>query len=52
MDEQTRKGRELDALEIIAAELEQLRILREHELGVRLEHPPEGDPPYVIQVEG
>ena len=50
MDEQTRKGRKLDALEIIAAELEQLRILREHELGVRLEHPPEGDPPYVVLV--
>ena len=41
----------LDALELIAAELEQLRILKEHELGVRLEHPPEGDPPYVVQVE-
>jgi len=51
MDEQTRRARELDALEIIAAELEQLRILREHELGARLEHPPEGDPPYVVQVE-
>ena len=36
---------------VIAAELEQLRILKEHELGVRLEHPPEGDPPYVVQVE-
>jgi hypothetical protein len=33
MDEQTRKARELDALEIIAAELENLRILKEHELG-------------------
>jgi hypothetical protein len=51
MDEQTRRARELDALEIIAAELEQLRILREHELGVRLEHPPSGDPPYVVKVE-
>ena len=45
MDERTRRLRELNALEIIAAELEQLRNLREHELGVRLEHPPEGDPP-------
>jgi hypothetical protein len=51
MDEQTRRARELDALEIIAAELEMLRVLKAHELGVRLEHPPEGDPPYVVQVE-
>ena len=51
MDEQTRRARELDALEIIAAELERLRVLKEHELGVRLEHPPSGDPPYVVQVE-
>jgi hypothetical protein len=35
MDEETRRGRELDALENIAAEVERLRILREHELGVR-----------------
>jgi hypothetical protein len=32
MDEQTRKGRELDALEIIAAELVKLRMLREYEI--------------------
>ena len=25
--------------------------LKAHELGVRLEHPPEGDPPYVVRVE-
>ena len=37
MDEQTRKARQLDALESIAAELERLRILREHEMGVRVE---------------
>jgi hypothetical protein len=47
MDEQIRKGRELDALEIIAAELERLRILREYELGVRLKEAPEGSGPYV-----
>ena len=52
MDEQTRRARELDALEIVAEELEKLRILKEHELGVRLEHPPGGDPPYVVRVEG
>jgi hypothetical protein len=52
MDEQQRRERELDALELIAAELENLRVLKEHELGVRLEHPPEGDPPYVVRVEG
>jgi hypothetical protein len=51
MDEQTRRARELEALELIAAELERLRVLKEHELGVRLKHPPEGDPPYVVQVE-
>jgi hypothetical protein len=41
MDEQTRRAREL----------ENLRALKEHELGVRLERPPEGDPPYVAKVE-
>jgi hypothetical protein len=51
MGEQMRRRRELDALELIAAELERLRVLKEHELGVRLEHPPSGDPPYVVQVE-
>jgi hypothetical protein len=33
MDEQKRRERELDALEVIAAELERLRLLKEHELG-------------------
>jgi hypothetical protein len=37
MDEQIRKGRELDALEIIAEQLEKLRLLKEYELGVRIE---------------
>jgi hypothetical protein len=36
MDEQTRGGRELDALEIIAAELEKLRMLREYEIGAEV----------------
>jgi hypothetical protein len=49
MDEQTRKARTLDALELIAAELERLRLLQEHELGVRIEHE-EGDP-FVRPVE-
>ena len=48
MDEQTRRAHALDALELIADELERLRILKEHELGVRLEHSPSGDPPYVV----
>jgi hypothetical protein len=39
--------RVLDALEGIHAELEQLRTLREHELGVQLEHGKEGGGPYV-----
>jgi division protein CdvB (Snf7/Vps24/ESCRT-III family) len=51
MDEQTRKARELDALENIVKELERLRILKEHELGVRLEEAPEGSGPYVPMVE-
>jgi hypothetical protein len=44
MDERTRKGRELDALENIATELVRLRVLKEHELGVRLEDSPDGEP--------
>jgi hypothetical protein len=36
MDEQRRGERELDALELIAAELQRLRVLKEHELGVRV----------------
>ena len=51
MDERKRRARELDALELIAGELESLRVLKEHELGVRLEHPPSGGPPYVVRVE-
>jgi hypothetical protein len=38
MDEKTRKARELDALENIAAQLEQLRMLKEYELGVWIEN--------------
>ena len=37
----------LDALELIASELEQLRILKEHELGVEIKHADEGHGPYV-----
>ena len=51
MDERKRRARELDALELIVEEPEQLRILKEHELGVRLEHPTSGDPPYAVRVE-
>jgi hypothetical protein len=51
MDEQTRKGRELDALENIAKELERLRVLEEHKLGVELKEAPEGSGPYVPKVE-
>ena len=43
MDAQTRGDRPLEALELIAGELEKLRLLKEHELGVRIEHE-EGDP--------
>jgi hypothetical protein len=51
MDEKTRKWRELDALKNIATELVRLRMLKEHELGVRLEESRDGAPyvprPYV-----
>ena len=50
MDEDTRKWRELDALENIATELMRLRVLKEHELGVRLEESPDSEP-YVPTVE-
>jgi hypothetical protein len=40
-----------DALENIVRELENLRVLKEHELGVRLEEAPEGSGPYVPKVE-
>jgi hypothetical protein len=51
MDEQQRRARELDALEVIGWELEKLRVLKEHELGVSLEHAPDGDGPYVPNAE-
>ena len=51
MDEMVRKVRQLDALENIVRELERLRVLKEHELGVRLEEAPEGSGPYVPMVE-
>jgi hypothetical protein len=39
--------RVLDALEGVHSELEQLRILKEHELGVRIQHAEEGHGPYI-----
>ena len=42
MEEETRRARELDALEIIAAELERLRLLKEYEIGARVQEV-EGD---------
>ncbi len=38
----------LDALESIAAELERLRVLKEHELDVRVEQDPDGHGPFVV----
>ena len=38
MDEQTREDRKLEALEGIAYELEKLMMLREHEMGAKVEH--------------
>jgi hypothetical protein len=37
----------VDAAELIAAELERLRVLKEHELGVQLEYSKDGGEPYV-----
>ena len=47
MDEIERAGRLVDALENIASELEQLRVLKEYELGVRIEYGEGGSGPYV-----
>jgi len=46
-----RRAHELDALEIIVAELERLRVLKEHELGVTLERAPDSGFPYVPTAE-
>ncbi len=43
--------RTLDALENIGAELERLRVLKEHELGVRVEQAQGGHGPYVPVLE-
>ena len=51
MDERTRRARELDALEGIALELWRLRVLKEHELGVQLEHSADGGEPYVPEAK-
>jgi len=37
----------VEALEVVAAELEELRVLKEHELGVRVEHAEGGGGPYI-----
>jgi hypothetical protein len=44
LDELERMLRLVDALENIAIEMERLRVLKEHELGVRLEYGEGGDP--------
>jgi hypothetical protein len=49
MDESLR--RIIDALENTAAELERLRVLKEHELGVSVEEAEGGHGPYVPMVE-
>ena len=51
MDEERRRARMLDALELIAAELEELRVLKEHELGVKVEYDAEAGGPYVPKAE-
>jgi hypothetical protein len=50
-NENMRRAHELNALEIIAAELERLLVLKEHELGVTLEHEPDSGFPYVPTAE-
>jgi len=42
MDETTRRARELNALENTAADLERLRVLKEHGLGVHPEYHADG----------
>ena len=49
MEEETRRGRELDALEVIAEQLERLRVLKEYEIDARVQEV-EGDL-YVEPVE-
>jgi hypothetical protein len=51
MDERQRRARELDALEHIAEELWNLRVLKEHELGVTLEFDADAGAPYVVEAE-
>ena len=51
MDERKRRARELDAMEVIGWELEQLRVLKEHELGVSLEFDRDNGYYYVPNVE-
>ena len=48
MNEAEPMARLADALESVAAELERLRLLKEYELGVRVEH--SGGAPYVEDV--
>jgi hypothetical protein len=48
MNDAQLKMRVLSALESIASELEQLRMLREHELGVRVVHNPDQN---IVRVE-
>ena len=43
MDEERRQERVLEALECLAADVERLRLLREHELGVRVVSDEEGN---------
>ena len=38
-------------MELIAGELENLRVLKEHELGVRLEYDADAGGPYVPEAE-
>jgi hypothetical protein len=49
MEEMQRLRRLVHACENIATELERLRLLKEHELGVRVEY--DGGDPYVKVVE-
>jgi hypothetical protein len=39
-------------MRIVAAELERLRVLEEHELGVRLEYDPDAGDPHVPEAKG
>jgi len=52
MDEERLMGRLVEAVENVAEALEELVVLQEHALGVRIAHSPEGHGPYIPKSSG